>query len=314
MKTRTRITTVGCAAIFALMIQAAPGADFIMLNDPALSTGFEQRWNVPAIWQYVSGVDDGTAGIPDGLDTFTINRNTGGFPADNTDLSDEGMPTRSVAAITATGAPGRDIILKYTGDCTIGDLTVLASASVFEIVEERDRSLTINGVISGAGDLLLSRLAGWCDGIQAGELITITGSSPNTITGSIRLYNSNNTHPCYFVADKEGAFGQAPTLKLEGNSSATGDTSLRFTTNTMGGEGAIDDDATTFYIGAKGVLSMDAGVNERIGSGNLFIDVAGTGTYTEVADGTYTDTEAWITGDGTVTVGDVPTGTSIQVR
>lgn len=166
-------------------------------------------------------------------------------------------------------------------------------------------------MISDDGDLLLSRSGGFSDGIDPDELITLTGSSPNTISGSIRLWNSNNDggnpQPSYFVADKVGAFGQATTLTLEGRAGANGGpASLQFTANTVGGEGAIDDDATALYIGAKGVLSMDAGVNEVIGSGNMFIDLAGTGTYTEVPDGVYINSEAWITGDGAVTVGVVP--------
>ena len=98
MTSRTKI--FGSATLLALVTQAVPGADFLMLNDPSLSTGFEQRWNHTDIWQLVGGVDDGTAGIPDGADTFTINRNTGGFPANNTDLSNEGMPNHSIAAPT----------------------------------------------------------------------------------------------------------------------------------------------------------------------------------------------------------------------
>lgn len=298
----------GSDSILFLMAQAAPGASFIMLNDPALSTGFEQRWNDPAIWQYVDGVDDGTAGIPDGADTFTIDRTTGAFPANNTDLSNEGMPTHSIAGITATGAAGRDIILKYTADpVTIGDLTLLASEEVFEILEERVQSLIIDGVISGDGNLLLSRASGFSpDGTQPDDLITITGSSPNTITGTIRLYNSNgDSQPSYWVADKVGAFGQAPELTIEGRAGLSGAASLQITSNAMGGEGAIDDDATTVLIGAEGVLSIDAGVDEKIGEGNLLIDLEGTGTYTEVPSGVYNNSADWITGDGKVTVGPV---------
>ena len=48
-------------------------------------------------------------------------------------------------------------------------------------------------------------------------------------------------------------------------------------------------------FGDEGVLSIDAGVNEKVGEGNLWIDLEGTGTYT--------NTEAWIEGDGSITVG-----------
>ena len=48
-------------------------------------------------------------------------------------------------------------------------------------------------------------------------------------------------------------------------------------------------------FGDQGVLSIDAGVNEKVGEGNLWIDLEGTGTYT--------NTEAWIEGDGSITVG-----------
>jgi hypothetical protein len=155
----------------------------------------------------------------------------------------------------------------------------------------------------------MTRDGGFSDGVDPDELITITGTEPNTITGTIRLWNSTNKaapegQPCYWVADKVGAFGQTSELTLEGRAGTSGGiASLRITANTVGGEGAIDDDATVFYIGAKGVLNIDAGVNEKVGEGNLWIDLEGTGTYIEVAPGTYTNTEAWIEGDGSITVG-----------
>lgn len=301
MQIKLNLFTVALVASSGFATTSSFAASFIMLNDPSLSTGFEQRWNQPAIWQYVSGVDDGVAGIPDGNDTFTINRNTGGFAAGATDLSNEGMPNNhTIAGITATGASGRDIILK-TANTVIGNLTVQASANVFEIQEERNRSLTINGLISGAGDLLLSRAGGFTGGagVQPTDLITITGALPNTITGAVTLQNLRNSltdpQPSYWLADKVGAFGQTSTLTLQGT--ATGLAQLQFSANTMGGEGAIDDDATTFIIGENGLLSVDAEVNEVIGSGKLFV------LGNQIADGTYTDAESWIIGPGTITVG-----------
>ena len=58
-----------------------------------------------------------------------------------------------------------------------------------------------------------------------------------------------------------------------------------------------------FILAPRGILNIDAGVNEKVGEGNLWIDLEGTGTYSEVAAGTYTNTEAWIEGDGSITVG-----------
>ena len=184
--------------------------------------------------------------------------------------------------------------------------------------EERDKSLTINGIISGPGALQLRRSGGFSDGVTPDELITITGSSPNTITGEIELYNDNDEgltpgatgEPSFWVADKVGAFGQTSKLTLRGverffggSDHNSGIASLQCTANTIGGEGAIDDDATELYVGLFGVLSVDAGVNEVIGSGKMFIDLLGTGSFTTVADGTYDNSEAWIIGDGTITVG-----------
>ena len=48
-------------------------------------------------------------------------------------------------------------------------------------------------------------------------------------------------------------------------------------------------------FGDQGVLSIDAGVNEKVSEGHLWIELEGTGTYT--------NTEAWIEGDGSITVG-----------
>jgi hypothetical protein len=312
------------AICFVLTTQAAPAAIFTfdmtvdMTNTGPDGAGHQQKWSESGNWQYVSGVDDGANGYPDGADTFTIDRTPG--PTNNpTRLTTEGSAGSlvSVAGITGTGTNGAEDIVLKSRNFTIGDLTTLATGATgpFHIREERDKSLTINGVIGGDGDLLLSRSGGFSDGVDSDELITITGTAPNTITGSVRLWNSNNSssepQPSYWVADKVGAFGQTPTLTLEGRAGANGGiASLQFTANTLGGEGAIDDDATEFYIGAKGVLSMDAGVNEVIGSGNLFIDLSGAGAYTTVADGVYDNSVDWITGDGTVTVG-IPEPSSV---
>jgi hypothetical protein len=298
------------AGFIALAATSAPthAAEFTLLNDPNLDgTGFEQRWNNTNVWQYVSGVDDGTAGIPDGLDTFTIDRNVGGFPAGNTVLSNEGMPNHTIAGITATGAPGRDVILKFTGELTVGDLAVLASPSTFEIALERDQDFDINGVISGAGNLLIARNASFSD-VEPDELITIGGSALNTITGAITLRNNNNDNPvedAFFVADKVGAFGQSSALTVSAANNTTL-TSLRLTTNTIGGEGAIDDDATSVFLNDNSVFSVDAGVDEFIGSGNLTVNGQAIG------DGIYDNNESWITGDGTVTVG-VPEPSSLAL-
>lgn len=293
------------------MTQASPAAQFIFRIDNAATTlgsptddgqNYQQLWGSSTNWTYVSGTDDGIVGIPDGADTFTINRtgNTGG----STRLTEESAPGGlvSVAGITGTGAGGTpDIILKLR-DFTIGDLNLLASAFAFQIQEERDKSLTINGVISGSGSLLLSRAGGFSDGVGTNELITLTGSSPNTISGSIFLSNTNGSgQPCYFVADKVGAFGQASAVTLQG-ASGSGTTSLRITSNTIGGGGAFDDSVTSLLIGRNGVLEVDSGVDEKFGEGLLSIDLTGSGNPTIIQPGTYDSSVAWITGGGTVTV------------
>ena len=297
----------GCLAVFALIAPTADAGVFTFRIDNLDGDGqsWQNLWDSPENWTLTSGDDDGGNGIPDGTDTFVIDRTAN--VSNPTRLVTEGGPLLAVAGITGTGTGNQDIVLKHR-DFTLGDLEILASANPFHIRSERDRNYSITGVISGEGDLLLSRDGGFSDGVDPDELITITGESPNTITGSIRLWNGNNSadnpQPSYWVADKVGAFGQAPTLALGGRAGANGGiASLRITPNAGGGEGAIDDDATMVFIGAKGVLSIDAGVDEKIGEGNLFIDLEGTGTYTEVAPGIYNNSEDWIIGDGTVTVG-----------
>ncbi|MFT4546200.1 MAG: hypothetical protein ACI8XO_003214 [Verrucomicrobiales bacterium] len=312
MTTRTRNTTFGWAAalsLSALMTQAAPAGVFAFRIDNAGGSdgvdndgqSFQQQWGSPTNWNLVSGVDDGGNGYPDATDTFTMDRTT--LANNSTRLTTESAPgsLNFVAGITGTGTGNQDIVFK-SRDFTIGDLTVLASANPFTIREERDKSLTINGVISGAGGLRLLRSGSFSDGVDPDELFTIGGSSLNTITGPIHLFNDNAAQPGFWVADKVGAFGQSSEVTLEGNSGATGIQSLRITTSAIGGEGAIDDDATIFRVGRQGLLSIDAGVNEAIGEGNLFVDLLSDGTYTEIAPGTYNNSEAWITGDGTVTV------------
>ncbi len=304
---KNRILTIGCVAMFGLMTQAAIGGVFSFRIDNLDGDGqaWQNLWDSPENWTLTSGEDDGVVGIPDGADTFTIDRTANS--SGPTRLVTEGGSLLAVAGITGTGTGNQDIVLKHR-EFTLGDLEILASASPFHIRSERDRNYSITGVISGPGDLLLTRSGGFSDGVDPDELIMITGESPNTITGSIRLWNDNNDganpQPSYWVADKVGAFGQAPTLTLEGRAGANGGiASLQITANARDSEGAIDDDVTTVFIGAKGVLSIDAGVDEKIGEGKLFIDLAGTGTYTEIAAGIYNNSEDWITGEGTVTVG-----------
>ena len=309
MKNLPKITFALTALILASS-QVAPAAVFAFKTDnagtndgPPTDDGanYQQLWANPVNWTLVSGEDDGLNGFPDGEDTFTIDRT--GVVGNPTRLTNEGVTIGSVAGITGTGTGNQDIVFKHGGNNTIEDLTLLASAEPFHIREERDRSLTISGVISGTGDLLLSRSGGFSDGVDEDELITITGDEPNTITGAIQLWNASGEQPSYWVADKVGAFGQSSVLTIFGNPGATGVASLQFTLNTSGGEGAIDDDATSLFIGAQGVLNMDAGVNEVIGVGKLFTDLEGTGTYTEVEPGTYNNSVDWIIGEGTVTVG-----------
>jgi hypothetical protein len=275
----------------------ASGAEF---KYNLVDDSFQQLWSNTVYWTLESGTDDGLNGYPDGTDTFIMDRSSTISPS--TRLAIEGGPPFEVGGITGKGGPDRDIVLKF-GDFTLGDLEVQESADSFLILSERDKNFTITGVISGSGDLVLQRLGGFSDGVDPDELTTITGTSPNTITGTIRLFNSSNAQPSYWVADKVGAFGQAPSLTLEGAAGASEVSSLRITANALGGEGAIDDDATTLFIGNQGVLSLDAGVDEKVGEGKLFIDPDGTGTYTEVPLGTYNNSEPWIIGEGTVTVG-----------
>jgi hypothetical protein len=312
-----RTSALACCLVAAQSVHAA---EYELLLTEGLTgqdgndVTFEQRWNEPTIWNLLSGTDDGGDGIPNGTDTFIINRNA--LANGNTDLSNEGMPDHSIAKITATGAPGRDIVLKQGANVTIGDLEVLASPDTFLIFEERDQPLTINGVLSGPGDLHIQRAGAFSNGVQRvdpnsgeEELITFTGTAPNTYTGNLLLTNSNGNatdpSPAYFVADKVGAFGEAASLTLQSTNANSGPAEIQFTANTIGGEGAIDDDATSVLIGSKGVFNVDAGVNEVIGSGLLSIDLFDTGSPTIVADGTYDNTVDWIIGDGTITVGSV---------
>lgn len=313
-KRNAAMVCCACAAmVFSLAAHPAMGGAFTYTPT---GTVYQKVWSTPAYWTLDSGTDDGANGYPDGTDTFTMDRT--GLPT-HTRLAIEGAPPTSVAGITAIPGTNPDIVIKMT-DFVLGYLALPSTGQTFHLQAERDRDLTINGIISGPGNLQVRRTGGWCDGVTADELITITGTAPNTITGEIELYNENTSgntvgptgQPSYWVADKVGAFGQTPKLTLQGRDDFwgglernSGIASLQFTANTVGGEGAIDDDATEFYVGVFGILNVDAGVNEVIGSDKMFIDLAGTGTYTAIPDGVYNNSAAWITGEGTVTVGAV---------
>ena len=311
MPLEKKSSVVSRAAFYLVLLiplQAAPGATFDYLLDGG---SFQQLWSTTSNWQLSGGVDDGGNGYPDGSDTLVMDRSLTSSTA--TRLAVEGGPPTSVAGIIGKGGNQRDVVFKFA-DFTLGDLEVLPSPyPSFWIWCERDRNLTINGIISGSGNLVIERGGAFSDGVDPGELITLTGSAPNTITGTIRLHNSagffngsDKLQPSYWVADKVGAFGQAASLTLEGTKRSgdndSGIASLAITANTIGGEGAIDDDVTEVYIGYRGILDVAGGVDEKIGAGKLFIDIGGTGSYTEVAPGTYDSAMEWISGSGTVTV------------
>jgi hypothetical protein len=301
-------------ALAALLVtsQVAPGAVFVFRTDTAGDDNtvpgsdgqtFQQRWGTPNNWTLQSGVDDGANGYPDASDSIIMDRT--GVANNSTRLTTEGSPGSlvAIASITGTGTGNQDIVFK-TRDFTIGDLNSLSSSQPFHIRAERDKSITITGLIGGPGSLRLSRSGGFSDGVDPDELITITGGAANTITGAIQLFNDSAEQPSFWVADKVGAFGQASTVTLAAtNGAATGEASLRITSNAIGGEGAIDDDATILEIGNNGILSLDPGVNEVIGEGNLLVDL-GSGL-APIAPGVYTNAEPWLAGAGTLTVGAV---------
>lgn len=294
-------STLLVATACAFTGPAVDAATFVFQT--ASPTFFEGRWGITDYWaiQGGTGPDDGTANIPDGLDTVIIDRNPN--PVNGTKLVLDGGGTPqplTVAGITATGAVGIDIQIK-TYDLIVEDLEVVPSAQPLDIDNERDKDLIINGVLSGSGDLVLSRAGGFSDGVTSDEVIRLGGTVPNTFSGNLSLRNtSNGAQPSYWVADKVGAFGQASTITLEvnGTGGGTNVAQLVLTANTIGDEGAIDDDATSVVLGLNAEFNVASGVDEVIGSGLLTVDGLGV-----IPDGVYDSAESWIIGDGTVTVG-----------
>lgn len=307
---KIRPSALLAATAYVLSGQSIGAATFDFLV--ASPTFFEGQWGITDYWaiQGGTGPDDGTADIPDGLDTLIIDRNPN--PVNGTKLVLDGGGTPqplTVAGITATGAAGIDIEIK-TFDLIVGDLQVIPSAEALDIHNERDQDLIINGVLSGSGDLVLSRAGGFSDGVTSDEVIRLGGTSPNTFSGSLSLLNtSNGAQPSFWVADKVGAFGEASSILIavNGTGGGTNIAQLVLTANAIGGEGAIDDDITSVELGLNAEFNVAAGVDEVIGSGLLTVDGVGV-----VADGTYDNTESWITGDGTITVGSPSTDVLIS--
>ena len=299
------LTAVACIAA----TQTATAAEFNFVTTSP--TFFEARWGITDYWQIVpaTGADDGTANIPDGLDTLVIDRNPNAVNATKLTLDGGGTPQPlTVAGITGTGAAGIDIQIK-TFDLIAGDFALLASGQAFNINIERDADLLINGVLSGDGDLVISRNGGFSDGVTSDEVILFGGASPNTMTGDLSFLNlSNGAEPSFWVGDKVGAFGQASSLTLEvnGTGGGTNIAQLLITANAIGGEGAIDDDATQVILGLNAEINVAAGVDEFIGSGNLSVNGS------TIGDGVYNNSESWVSGDGVVTVG-VPEPSSLAL-
>lgn len=260
-----------CTFLLASSAIALPTQAAVFAFETTSPVFFEARWGITDYWSITEGTDDGTVGIPDGNDSFVIDRNPNPVNETKLTLDGGGVPSPlTVSKITATGAPGIDIQGKTFG-FTVGDLELRSSLDSFHINQERDQSLIINGLISGPGDLVLSRNGGFSDGgVTPDEVFLLGGSSPNTMTGSLSFLNlSNGAQPSFWVADKVGAFGQASnmTISVNGTEGGTSIAQLVLTANTIGGEGAIDDNATSVFMGLNAEFNVADGVNEVIGTG-----------------------------------------------
>lgn len=156
---KTTVRAIACS-VFALMNQAAPAALFSFRIDNAVTNfglptnegqNFQQLRTNPVNWISVNGEDDGLNGFPDGANTFTMDRTV--LVNNSTRPTNEGVTIGIVAGSTGKGPRNQDIVFKHGGHNFIGDLTLLNSPDPFHIREERDKSLTISGVISGSGSL-----------------------------------------------------------------------------------------------------------------------------------------------------------------
>jgi hypothetical protein len=233
-------------------------------------------------------------------------RNTGGTIVDAGQIRGD---TGSLDSRIGIAASGPDILLKNGGQIFVGEnISHTLSRSVEigsgggKFVSDAGDSLTFSGVISGAGDLTVSKTG------TALATVDLIGTGTNTLTGNVVLLSPQTIvgQELLVVADKVGAFGQTPLLTVGTN------VIVRITANAGSGEGAIDDDATQVRLmNATSVFDVATGINEKLGKHKLQ-RFNGT-TFDTIAAGVYSsNTVSWVTGGGTVTVDTGPIGTRIS--
>lgn len=252
----------------------------------------------------VTYTSNGDFGVGDFKLSWTAS-NTGGTIVDAGQVR---SATTSLDTRIGVAASGPDLLLKNGGRIFVGEnISHTLSRSVEigsgggKFVSDANDSLTFSGVISGAGDLTVSKTGA---GLAT---VDLTGTTTNTLTGNVVLLSPQTIvgQELLVVADKVGAFGQTPLLTVGTN------VIVRITANANSGEGAIDDDATVVRLmSATSVFDVVTGVNEKLGKHKLQ-RFNGT-TYDTIAPGTYSsNTVSWVTGGGTVTVDTGPIGTRI---
>ncbi len=158
----------------------------------------------------------------------------------------------------------------------------------------------LNGVISGAGDLAMSRYTSWNSGAPQAVNITLGGTASNTFTGKT-VVDGQSGAASLILAKTGGAVAIAPNTVVQFGSATAGQSNLRMGGSNQFGSGVVmnfvntagnwgrfdllDTNQTLAGLNAGnattlgGAVIQNGGININTTSGTSTLSLDGTGSY-----------------------------------
>lgn len=209
-------------------------------------------------------------------ETATVNTFAGGVTFLDTSRVDVRLPTATgTGDFTFASTSGANSTItprgNWSGAAFANDVVVATGGFGRFVDEGNDADREFSGNVSGGGGLTLQ---------PKNSLWQFTGDNTG-FTGSLTISGANGS---ILTRGVGGVFNSAATISLL-NAAVFPITSA----NAISDSATVNLDATSFF-------EVDSGLNVLIGSGLLTVNGS------LIADGTYTNTESWIGGPGTITV------------
>ncbi len=191
-----------------------------------------------------------------------------------------------------------NIVLNNTASVVLGDNTGANST----IGSYNTSDSMLSGVISGPGDLAMSRYTSWNGGTQQAVLIHLTGSQSNTYTGKTVVdgQGSGTAQASLWLEKTGGAVAIAPNTVVQMGSGTGGQFNLRMGQNEQFGAGVVmnwvNASGQWGRFDLKGTTQTLAGINSGTLTvqGNGIVQNQGIDLVVPATDATLT-----LTGSGT---------------